>query len=42
MSETPGDKEPTPGRWHFVLAFAPVVLALLALAGLASFHCARI
>lgn len=30
---------PNPTGWHFVLALAPIVLALLALGGLAWFHC---
>ena len=33
---------PNPKRWHFVLAFAPIVLALLALGGLLWFHCGRV
>ncbi len=34
-------KGPEPTRRHFVLALAPIVLALLALGGLLWFHCAN-
>lgn len=39
MREPAGAGGPNPTRRHYVLTFAPVVLALLALGGLAWFHC---
>lgn len=42
MNEPAGNGAPNPTRWHVVLAFAPIVLALLALGGLLWFHCGRV
>ena len=42
MPEPGAERGPDPRPWHLVAAFAPIVLALLALAGLLLFHCARI
>ena len=42
MTEGDTERGPDPHRWHLVAAFAPIVLALLALCGLLLYHCARI
>ena len=41
MAEPARKREPNPSPRHFVLAFAPIALAGLALGGLALFHCVR-
>ncbi len=42
VSDPEPEPRPLPRRLYVVLAFAPILLAGLALAGLILFHCARV